>query len=87
MMPPPTAVQWHNALEVGITIDIGAQVHVSTASEFTPSETTYQMMLYGPGWVHVLGLPTGVDLYVRLTSVNGQDVSDSPPPVQLIALE
>jgi hypothetical protein len=86
MMPPPTATPWLDVLDVGINLDIAAQVHVGTVLEFTPTADTFQMMLYGPGTVHVPGLPTGVDLYVRLVSLDGQDVSDSPLPVQLTAL-
>jgi len=87
MMPTPTATPWFNVLDVGVTVDIAAQVHVADVLEFTPSADTYRGLLHGPGTVHITDQPTGVDLYVRLTSLDGGDASDSPLPVQLTALE
>lgn len=85
-MPPPQVTPWADTLDVGVDADIAAQVHVDTAQDFTPTSATYRKALYGPGTVHILGLPPGVDHYVRLVSLDGTDVSAPSEPVQTIAL-
>lgn len=86
MMPPPRVTPWSNTLDVGVDVDIAAEVHVGTVLDFVPAADTFRVVLYGPGTVHVTGLPSGVDLYVRLVSLDGEDVSAPSAPVQTTAL-
>lgn len=86
MMPPPQVTPWADTLDVSVDVDIAAQVHVDTAQDFTPTAGTYRMTLYGPGTVHVMGLPPGIDHYVRLVSIDGGDMSAPSDPVQTTAL-
>jgi hypothetical protein len=84
MMPPPWVVPWGDTLDVGIDIDIAAEVHVNTYFDFGPTEGSHYGTLYGPGFIHVEGLPTNVDLYARLVSIDGEDRSECTLPVQII---
>lgn len=86
MMPPPRVGPWFSALEVGLGVDLAAEVHVSTVNDFTPSAATHRMTLFGPGTVHVLGLAPGIDYYVRLVSIDGTEMSDVSLPVQTVDL-
>lgn len=84
-MTPPRVSPWSNTLEVTVNVDIGAEVHVGMSQDFTPGLDTYRGMLYGPGTFHVIGTPTGVDLYARLVGPT-RDVSEAVGPVQTVAL-
>ena len=85
-MSTPQVFGWANTLEVGITENIAADVHVGLTADFTPGADTYQGILYGPGTFHVIGTPTGVDLYAQLVAPGGGDMSASVGPVQTTAL-
>jgi hypothetical protein len=85
-MPSPRAAPWLKTLEVSVSADVAAEVHVGLSWDFAPSADTYQGMLYGPGTFHVTGAPTGVDLYARLVAPGGEDMSSSSGPVQTTAL-
>lgn len=84
-MTPPQVWPWFNTLEVAVNVDIGAEVHVGVSHDFTPGPDTYRGVLLGPGAFHVIGTPTGVDLYARLVGPAG-DVSEAVGPVQTLAL-
>lgn len=82
MIPPPRAAPWSDTLEVSVDADVAAEVHVGLSWDFAPGADTYQGMLYGPGTFHVIGTPTGVDLYARLVAPGGEDMSGTSGPVQ-----
>ena len=85
-MPPPRVTPWFNTLDVAVDVDIAAEVHAGTVQDFTPTAATHRGTLYGPGTLHVLGLPAGIDHYVRLVSLDGGDMSAPSEPVQTTAL-
>jgi len=85
-MPTPRVAPWFNTLEVGVNVDVAAEVHVGLTPDFASGADTYQGVLYGPGTFHVIGTPTGVDLYGRLVAPGGGDASASVGPVQTTAL-
>jgi hypothetical protein len=73
-------------LEVGVTVNIAAEVHVALTPDFTPGADTFQGVLYGPDMFHVIGTPPGVDLYTQLVAPGGGDTSALVGPVQTVAI-